>query len=664
MSNKKPDWIISKLKKDPCYNPFNDKFDYQLVQKEILEVLESNDSIDYVALTTGLSTVFFHPYYVDYYKIFKNLLNENNCKIEELIKYFISLANYSLSNIEDKIFSDISNRESYDFKDYLKYKIQSDIFEPSNAISSIEMPIDLLNIILNYIKYFKHIHIHEDTKFNDEQKVIKNILKIWTLSSLYSNIKDSYDSAIWEDGYIFIDTVNNNIFTKYQNEEYPIILRIGNFRLEQNISAFRITIKSNLDKDAKLREQYFNHLRLFKNHKRLKSISLEGGMIKYQLSKGQDKDSMTEELYLHAEMTAYYSFLENIKLPNLSNLSLNNLLSLFAEIKNLLHKVSEIKHKKSEINNFSYLDQFAYHIKINDLKKYLACKTTFSNKQIESFLNLLEFSDERYDLWKKPFIKDGIYYLFPILSLRNPQIIYLVDEWIKEGGFSLDDRGRFFEDYIINTLKKALNNKKFFFKIPQRKTFSNGKGNHEEIDLILITKNSILIGEIKCIKFPMDSRSRHDAINRLRDGAKQVNRKTDYILANKEDFKDDIGNIENKKIVRVVITNFPIFSGLKLDNVPIIDFFILDCYVNTGKLEVGKVSFNSEQLFQPNNHKTISFYENEDEFSDNLGEFLENPPAIRTLFPMFKIRNYKVTLANANPQIYSQNADTVESIFI
>ncbi|MBD2389903.1 hypothetical protein RI030_05805 [Aphanizomenon flos-aquae NRERC-008] len=86
--------------------------------------------------------------------------------------------------------------------------------------------------------------------------------------------------------------------------------------------------------------------------------------------------------------------------------------------------------------------------------------------------------------------------------------------------------------------------------------------------------------------------------------------------------------------------------------------------VNTGKLEVGKVSFNSEQLFQPNNHKTISFYENEDEFSDNLGEFLENPPAIRTLFPMFKIRNYKVTLANANPQIYSQNADTVESIFI
>jgi hypothetical protein len=665
MSKKAKDSIIKKLKGDKTFNPFNGKFDYQIVHKEISKALENENSPEKIDLLTGLSTIVFNSYYVDYYNCVRSIINSIGSigiNPEQLTQYFISIANYNYYQLLKNIQGKMSNQETANFSDSLKFKVKPNIFEPTDAIASLETSVDLLNVIFNYIKYFKDIPI-DSFKVKEEEEVTKNVSKIWILSNVYYVIKESYDSAIWEDGYISIDNDNKSVFIKYKNEEYPIILRIGAFRLQQTSSLFALSTKNFAERDNRVQELLIKSFREFRNPKIIKFVELENGIIRYKLAKKEDKNSFINELPFYSSITAYYPFLENVNLPKLTKLSLNKLLVLFSELQDLVNKSFEVKIENDKINGVSELKKFSYGIKPNELKSYLASKTKFSNKQINEFIKLLEYSDGRYDFWKKPFIKQQNCYFFPLIAIRSPNILYLIDEWIEEGGFSLDERGRLFENYIKNTLTKELNEKKFPFKIPQRKKFSDRSGNEEEIDIILITKKSVLIAEIKCIKYPMNSRSRHYAINRLRHGAEQVNRKTSYLLANQKIFEEDIGDIENKEIVKAVITNYPILSGLKLDGVPIIDFFILDAYVNTGKLVLGaKISSDCEEFSLTKDGKIIKFYTNEDEFSANLRHYLENPPAVRTLFPLFEIKDYKISLENAAFQIYAQMADTVESI--
>jgi hypothetical protein len=653
--------IIRKLKRDKCFNPFNNHFNYQIVQKEIFEALENTNNSERIDLLTGLSV--FNSYYVNYYNCVRSIIHSIGIKPEELTRHFMSMTNYnyycSLKNIQSKI----SNKGKADFSDLLKFKVKPNLFEPTDAIASLETSVDLLNVIFNYI-HSKDVHINT-SKVQEEKEFTKNVLEVWRLSNLYYVIKESYNLAIWEGGYIFIDEDNKNLFIKYRNENYPIIFKIGILRLHQNTFVFAQNIKNLVYGDNRVQEILLKSFREFRKPKAIKSVELEDGVIKYKLAKREDKDSFINVLQIYSQVNVYYPFLKDVNLPNFTELSLNKLLVLFSELQNLVNKAFELKIENDKINGISDLHKFSYGIKINDLRKYLASKTKFSDKQINEFIKLLEYSTGRDDLWKKPFVKQQNCYLFPLIAIRNPQIIYLIDEWIEAGGLSLDYRGPLFENYIKNALTNELNKKNFFFKIPQRKKFSDRNGNKEEIDLILITKKSVLIAEVKCIKYPMNSRSRHDAINRLQKGAAQVNRKTNYLLANQKAFEEDIGDIENKEIVKAVITNYPTFSGLELEGVPIIDFFLLETYINPGQLVLkAMISSNTNtKIFSlGKDSKTIKFYANEDEFSSNLRHYLENPPAVRSLFPQFELKDCQVSLEEATFQIYVQIADTVQSI--
>lgn len=75
-------------------------------------------------------------------------------------------------------------------------------------------------------------------------------------------------------------------------------------------------------------------------------------------------------------------------------------------------------------------------------------------------------------------------------------------------------------------------------------------------------KSICVIAEVKCIKYTLTPRDEYNALNRLREGAIQANRKADFIKNNAKMFFNEIGDISNKPIIKMVITNFPSFSGL------------------------------------------------------------------------------------------------------
>jgi hypothetical protein len=141
MSKKAKDSIIKKLKGDNSFNPFNGKFDYQIVHKEISKALENENSTEKIDLLTGLSTIVFNSYYVDYYNCVRSIINSIGSigiNPEQLTQYFIFIANYNYYQLLKNIQGKMSNQETANFSDYLKFKFKPNIFEPTDAIASLE----------------------------------------------------------------------------------------------------------------------------------------------------------------------------------------------------------------------------------------------------------------------------------------------------------------------------------------------------------------------------------------------------------------------------------------------------------------------------------------------------------------------------------------------
>lgn len=662
-------WIIRNLKRKKQFNPFNSGFDFQIVRQEIINNLQKVSNAEQKDVLTALSTNYFNAYFKAYYHFTRRAIKNSSISVDELIEYLISTVNRDFYLINQRLKAYTLEQEAIYFDDHWKYSLPVELVgerREVNPVSMLETAIDSLNVALDYLRYFrdKDFNLKEKDILNldkDEFDPIKAVSKISVFSNLYRVIKESYEVAIWEGGYITINHAEQKIFIRFKDESYPIFLQIGLIRLQQNSFVFAMSARKLIQNNDEVQKEWFKYIEKFITPRNIESARLKDGVIKYTLSKGKNKKSLIDAFSFFSSMEAYYGFIKDWNLPKFTDLSLDKLLILFFKIKQLISEVVEIRIEDNALNNISDLKKFSYRIECNKLKKYLAATTRFTSKQINEFLSLLEHRKDRYDLWKRPFIKQNDDYLFPILIFYAPQILFLVDEWLEEGGFLLDERGGFFEDYIKSTLTEEISKKNFFFNIVSRKVFSVENSNSEEIDLILITKNSILIGEVKCIKLAMDSRSRHDALSKLREGAVQVIRKTKYLLDNREAFISDIGNIEGKEIIKAVITNYPTFSGLVLDGIPIIDFFLLQSYIQGEFIQRAKVLTEFGKISISKDSEAIKFYYNEDEFSSNLKSFLDSPPAIQTLISSLTIKDFKVTW-NFNSETYEIFSQIVEPI--
>ena len=96
---------------------------------------------------------------------------------------------------------------------------------------------------------------------------------------------------------------------------------------------------------------------------------------------------------------------------------------------------------------------------------------------------------------------------------------------------------------MSGTTTDSLKKKKATFQIiPSNKIISNNK-KFEEIDLLLILKDVVIVAEIKCIKFPIEPRDKHNSIRRLTEGVKQVKRKVNFLTLNKTNLERTDANI-------------------------------------------------------------------------------------------------------------------------
>ena len=118
----------------------------------------------------------------------------------------------------------------------------------------------------------------------------------------------------------------------------------------------------------------------------------------------------------------------------------------------------------------------------------------------------------------------------------------------------------------------------------------------------------------------------------------QLNDKTKFIEDNKEHFSN-VYSLANRKIVKVIILNFPIYCSVEVDGIPVVDINTFLSYFRSGKMNTKELDSDGTEIIS-----SATYYDTENEFCDNFEFYLRNNPVLDVFLSQLEITrsSYKV----------------------
>jgi hypothetical protein len=637
-----------------CY-PFNDKYDPEEIISYVNNSLSKEELENDVLKETLFVINFLNNHYKEYYNYLKANILKSNIKFDKLVDLLFAVFNRNYLVLIKQGLVRFTGKKEIHERDLFSHKVQTldSTMDKVEASSALEAEIDAMNFVLNYLRYFidKEMEIDPNLPSLHPIEIAKRIA---FSGSFYSILKEEYDNSIWNFGYWKYkkDGVKPVMNIVSPDHEMLILNKIGLIRLQRSVSTNSFSLLRAVNQQTPYGIYMIELAKINKHEKRIKDVWVENGVIKYKLAKGFGKNETSRILRNLSAYVSYYNFLTNVKLTKLHNLEITDLISLFSLLQDLIEHASNLEFDDS-IQSTNDLMKFPIKILRNDLYNYFVQRTIFSNEQLKSFTELIasNFGD-RVNLWDKPLVKYNDTFYVNYLPTLNPILLNLMDHWIEEGGYSLDGRGKLLEKYMTDTMNRILTKKKLQFFIPHSNKITNGTKKYEEIDLIINLKSVVLVAEIKCIKFPMECRDKHNATGTLKKAAQQIRRKVDFLINNAKEVETQIGSINGKEIIPLVITNYPIYSEYQIDEIPITDFYLFESFFRSGKITRGNI-FNGLETEIIDEHY---YYNNEDEMNQELKKFFKKSYPIQELRKLYEIKDMRLTTANAPYEIYATSA--------
>lgn len=634
--------IRKKLQSENSFNPFNDGYEWKKLKGYLdSEKIESVD--DGYAIKIAMTSEIYQSYYSQYVEYIKEAIEETGGSLVDIISNFLGMANMDLCRMSLMM---AEEGGMVSLMDAAHYGVESPIehFDKMNAVGAIEGQVDFANVLLNILR---HTPLNMEAVSPDMRDRLRTIHKMYVASNLLYYTKESYDAALWENGYI--ERNGDKLKVKYIDTEYPIVRHIGNIRSGNNILAGVESIKYLSSMDRRIRENYFMKGR---SAQILGEVWLdEKGYVQYSLMAKENSYEYDSAYALaRAEIDLYYPYVPDQKLEQIGGITINDMIILFSRLSNLISKV-----KESLMKNDLELPILSVKMSPKEVVRFLKLTTVYSKDQIEAFLELNTSkldSGKRINLWTRPLLAIDRTYHILMSAVTAPNYSFLTDEWLNSAGFKLEERGKKFERYIKGSLRLLFQKKKYECHIPDKNKFYDRSNAYEEIDLLMNLKEVVVVAEVKCIRYPMECRDTYNNLKILRKAAKQIVRKTGFIEKNKEYLAEDMGKIGDKEIVKVIITNYPIFAGSKIDDIPVIDFYLFDSYIRSGKLTHAMiVPSNADGIIE---YGEELYYTNETELCQKMREFIENPPSIEEQRKEIKIGERELTLPTASIHIFQE----------
>lgn len=623
--------LITKLKHDNHFNPFGYQYDNEKIKNYLKNIKIQELDISENSYIKNILSIL--PVLACFNKDALNEINKYIDKInmpsEELVELIIAYTNHYFGRTYYKIMNEPPQTFTH-FENLLSY----------NSIDAkiCEALITYNNLFFNYLNYYKTTGYYN--KKNSTNITLNNINKLHCFLQILCSYKDFYETCLFEKYDIEQIEFDKNIIcvAKMNDNNYSKIRAMSDVRQSKYIFEYLYM----LDNNETLKTRISNFIAQKIKLNKIKNISVKNNQINYKLEITNNSLELLDEYHtLNCFVAPFYQFM----MDNRHYFELiNDYLILYSKFQDFFKQV-QIQCNVSYIKSIDDLKNIPAKINKNHLENYLIDTTTYSQETIQKFLKTLE-NKGSINFFKKPLLLINDYYMFHLLNATGNITLNNIDDWLELNNLDLQERGTIFEAYVKNKTKKILENKNYKFFIPDDKKFKNSDGAEEEIDLIIDLENIILILELKCIKYPIENHDIENAKRRLLDGVEQVVRKKEFLQKNTQLFKSKNINTENKEIVPLVITNNPNFTGLIVNNVPIIDFELFNNYVDVGKFIIAKIDNNSFEEYQ-----SEVYYDNQREFEANIKDFMSNPIPLQDIEKKIKLSTTPVIL---NSEIFKR----------
>lgn len=277
-------------------------------------------------------------------------------------------------------------------------------------------------------------------------------------------------------------------------------------------------------------------------------------------------------------------------------------------------------------------------ISFNSLRKALhTALRHLSTKAITALLSSFIFGGKTLDLrnlWFRPFVRVGEDHLIALAQpLIGLNLELVIDEWSSRGKLygekGLEYEGRLRREMAAvaesGPIRSAQVHKA---PIKRLKTCKDACG---DIDLLIKVGRTILVGEVKTLRFPVRALGVYNNISEISDACGQAARKAKAVAESIVEvlqitgFRSDADK-ELWKVLPFVVSNQAIGVGSSFDGIAIVDRQILDSYLGQGgyypaaRLGPGGVIINKGQ-FHP-------YYDNDLEAEERVEDYLRNPPSV------------------------------------
>lgn len=637
--------LIHKLLWEDGYYPFSMKYNPKKTFEKI-ELEYSELEVDDTSKSIVTYSYHFNNYFKEICKSLETVLKKSKLNKEQFIDLLIADLNRTEIVISGDTIQVLESQKTIDMNAMSNVYIQKpefqNISEPVWGIIDAAIDTSILN--LNHLKYIK-FSMEEDTVIENEIEQVDVIKFLGNVGSFYNSIKHAYDRIIWNHHHI--EYIEDVMYLR-QNSNHLMLDNVGLTRLSRNISGKYQEIKYNSKAYKDEGKQYHQT----RTHQEISKIELKDDklIIKYKSKKSIFSDSFCSYI---APLLTYYPFYRSKKIKKFDDLTIFDLVNLFSILHDLVNLLPFPNYDDTEVKDLEKFTSFNPKLTQKEIVNHFKKTTKYSENQILIFIDLLTQKGDSHNLYRYPIYENGGFMFFALSIIKRANILYLIDKWLEMGECDLSDRGYEFEDYITNFLMTEDLNEFAKFKKIERSTFSfkndNSEKFEEEIDLVLLTESTLILAEVKCIVYPLEQKDYYTSYQTIKKAKKQIERKAKFIEDNWDHFKDDLGERNTLKIEKIIIVNFPHYTGHILDGIPVADFYLFLSYFQSGKFHNIKLEKGKEPVYN-----FIPYYNSVKSFESNFGSFFQRPLPVQDLINRQAIEEYEVSIKGNDPKIIGQ----------
>lgn len=455
----------------------------------------------------------------------------------------------------------------------------------------------------------------------------------WNVGNLYQQLEQLWDDCLWN-GY-YSRRENEILWFEPTDREWQIRAVVSRHRLRNLAAQFAGHLS------AELQTMTSAELRRVIGVREVRRVRKEGRSQAIDIKPAVEVTEESRHLLLLRAYAnePYYADLLNEMQPALGGASIHDLFNVWAFVRSVAFVVRESIHidgiPKDQPEHV-WFPAYAPVVKVDVLIRSSGAATGIEHSRASAIVEFLTYNGgPLQELWAQPLVPAGVNSVTPLFgSLMAPVPQRLVDVWLKQLNVDLGRRGPAFEQHVRDEIAQTLESHK---KLPGAKVlhrsfrFRPAGDREEEIDVVLGLGNLVLVGEVKCMQHPTESKELAMHRRMVEEATKQIGRKAAAASKHREQFRKQLGaagiEIESSfSVLPLVILNGAIHAGFPVDGIPVADMYIVRTFLSG---EMADAAIRSAKGLQK--LKITKLFSNPQEAATNASAYFDAPPQMNPL---------------------------------